>query len=57
MSDPFAEKTRPRGLAVLVVLVVAFGAAWKLGYAAEWIASPRTPASEVPPASSAAPAK
>jgi hypothetical protein len=57
MSDPFAEKTRPSGLAVLVVPVVAFGAAWMLGYAAEWIASLRTTASVVSPASSAAPAK
>lgn len=56
MDDPFAEKKRPWGLAVFVLLVAAGAAAWKLGYAATWLEELKNPAPAVAPASSAAPA-
>ena len=56
LDDPFAEKTRPWGLAVFVLLVVAGAAAWKLGYAATWLEALKSPASAVAPATSGAPA-
>jgi hypothetical protein len=56
LDDPFAEKKRPWGLAVFVLLVVAGAAAWKLGYAAKWLEELKNPAPAVAPATSAAPA-
>ncbi|MEP7121957.1 MAG: hypothetical protein ABJE95_13640 [Byssovorax sp.] len=55
-DDPFADKTRPWGLAVIVLLVVAGGVAWKLGYAATWIEELKNTAPAAAPATSAAPA-
>jgi hypothetical protein len=58
MDDPFAEKKRPWGLALLVLLVIAGGIAWKLGYAATWMEALKNAPPAVAPAasSSAAPA-
>lgn len=62
MVDPFAEKTRPWGVYALVLLLVAGGVAWKLGYVTTWMAELKSaPAAVAPaavaPADSAAPAK
>ncbi len=58
MDDPFAEKTRPWGLAIFVLLVAAGVLSWKLGYAATWLEVLKNPAPVIGPATSdsAAPA-
>jgi hypothetical protein len=59
MEDPFAEKTRPWGVYAFLFLIVAGGAAWKLGYAATWWADLKAASAPaaVAPVPSAAPAK
>lgn len=57
MEDPFAEKTPPWGAFTLLALIAAGVVAWKLGYAATWMADLKSAAApaEVAPATSAAP--
>ncbi|MFO0758787.1 MAG: hypothetical protein U0359_20010 [Byssovorax sp.] len=54
MDDPFAEKSRPWGLYIFLLLVICAVAAWKLGYARTWLDELRAPPAAAPAATGAA---